>query len=277
MQPGDVALQVVEAVAGSAAGGVQVDAVQALHDVHVVGDLPLGHHGLAEALVLHVLAVVPADGHGWVDDVGDHQHTLSDLLCVLHLLLFDGGQLVLHVLHLLLGGLGLVLLALAHQRADLLGDLVALGAQVVRPLDGLAVLPVECHDLIHEDQLLVLELLLDVLPDEFGIRANQIDIQHVLLFLLELRLRMVQSMGNTILKQKSLLSLTLPGTENFRGATRLARFPGRLEPRCRGRAPPARRRTLGKWKPWIPRRRFAPATGSLNAQDPRLFPQSQCV
>ncbi len=178
VQPGDVALEVVEAVAGGATGGIQVDAVQALHDVHVVGDLPLGHYGLAETFVLHVLGVVLADGHGIVDDVGDHQHALSDLLGVLDLLLLDVGQLVLHVLDLLLGGLGLVALALAHQHADLLGDLVALGTQVVRALYGLAVLAVKIQHLVHQGQLGVLKLLFDILAHQIGVAAHQIDIQH---------------------------------------------------------------------------------------------------
>ena len=63
MQAGNVAQQVVEAVAGDAACGVKVDAVEALHDVHVVRDRVVGHNGLAEALDLDVMAVVGADGH----------------------------------------------------------------------------------------------------------------------------------------------------------------------------------------------------------------------
>ena len=48
----------------------------------------------------------------------------------------------------------------------------------------------------------------------------------------------------------------MPGTESLRGATRLAHQMGQLYVRCRGRAPPARRRMLGK------RKRRARAAGS---------------
>ena len=71
VQAGNVAQQVVEAVAGHAAGGVQIDAVEALHDVHMVGDGIVGHHRLAEALDLHIVAVVGADGHAGIDHLGD--------------------------------------------------------------------------------------------------------------------------------------------------------------------------------------------------------------
>ena len=89
-------------------------------------------------------------------------------LGVFGLLDLQYGQLVLHVLDLLLRGLGLVLLALAHQHADLLADLVALGTQIVRPLDGLAVLFVQVDHFVHQGQLGVLELLFDVLRTRSG-------------------------------------------------------------------------------------------------------------
>ena len=78
VQPGDVAQQIVEAAAGHTAGGIQIDAVKALHDVGVVGHLEIRGLWLAEALHLHVAAVVGADGHAGVDDLGDHQHDLVE-------------------------------------------------------------------------------------------------------------------------------------------------------------------------------------------------------
>ena len=50
VQTGDVAQQIVEAVARHTTGGIQVDAVKALHDIHMVGDGVIGHDWLAEAL-----------------------------------------------------------------------------------------------------------------------------------------------------------------------------------------------------------------------------------
>ena len=63
MQARDVALEVVEAVAAGATGSVQIDAVQLLHDVHMIGHLEVRHKRLAEALNLDVLGVILADGH----------------------------------------------------------------------------------------------------------------------------------------------------------------------------------------------------------------------
>ena len=77
MQARHVADEVVEAVAGHAAGAVQVDAAEAFHDVGVVRDLEIGHDGLTEAFELDVFRVVLSDGHGGVDDVRDDHHGLQ--------------------------------------------------------------------------------------------------------------------------------------------------------------------------------------------------------
>ena len=140
VEPGDVAQQIVEAVAGDPAGGVQIDAVEGLHDLRVVGDGEVGHLGLTEALHLHVAGVVGADGHGGVDDLGDHQHALVDLRLELRppwLLQLRQPVGLLALTWALTASaswqLGGVLLGLAHQHADLLGQGVAVGAQVARP------------------------------------------------------------------------------------------------------------------------------------------------
>ena len=183
VQAGDIAQQVVEAVARHAAGGVQVDAVKALHDVHMVGDGVVGHHRLAKTLHLDVMAVVGADGHAGVDHLGDLVHDLLDAglqLILAGLQLFQpvglGGDLLFDLLG--LGGLGRVLLGLAHQRADLLGQLVAVGAQAVALADDGAVLGVQRDDLVHQRQLGVLEFLFDVLLDLVGMLPDKTDIQH---------------------------------------------------------------------------------------------------
>ncbi len=91
MQPRDVAEQVVEARAGDAARRVHINAVEALHDLRVVGNFKIGHLRLAEALDFDIAAVVRADGDAGIDDVRDQQHDLVDLLLVLFLKLFKLG------------------------------------------------------------------------------------------------------------------------------------------------------------------------------------------
>ena len=78
VKPRDIAEQIVKAHARDASGGFLVDAAEALHNVHMVGDFKIGHDGLAEALDLDVAAVVRADGNGRVNDVRDHIHDLAD-------------------------------------------------------------------------------------------------------------------------------------------------------------------------------------------------------
>ncbi len=179
MQARNVALQVIEAVSAGAARGIEIDAVQALHDVDVVRNLPFRHDRLAETLVFDVFAVVLADRNGRIDDLRNHEHALADFGGVFLLVLLQLRQLVLHFLDLRLDLLGLLALAPGHHAADLLAQLVALGAQIVRALNRLAVLLVQLQHLVHQRKLRVLELLFDVLANQFGIRADQIDIQHV--------------------------------------------------------------------------------------------------
>ena len=176
MQPGDIPLEVVEAVAAGAAGAVKVDAVEPLHNIDVVGYLEVGDRRLAEALDLHIFAVIPADRNRGVNEIGDHQHPLADFPFELFLeglqllkLPVDGG-------HLRFGALGLLLLALGHQSADLLADRIALAAQLVAAGLGVAVLLVLLDNLIDKDKLLILEFLFDVLLDQIGIGSQQFDV-----------------------------------------------------------------------------------------------------
>ena len=191
VQAGDVTHQIVKAVAGDATRGVHVDAVEALHDLGVVGDVELRHLCLAEALHLDVAAVVRANGDARVDHLGDDHHDLvergfSVLLLLLHLrhavgVGLDGG--VVRVdLRLQRGLLGLIgaLFQLAVERAVRLGELVALGLDRFALADCFAALSVEGDGLVDEGQLGVLELLTDVLLDSLGIFPDKFDIKHVL-------------------------------------------------------------------------------------------------
>ena len=127
------------------------------------------------------MAVVGADGHAGVDHLGDRVHDLLNLGLQLGLLGFQllqavslGGDLLLDFLG--LGGLAGVLLGLAHQCADLLGQLVAVCAQVAGLADGGAVLGVEPDDLIDKGQLGVLELFLDVFLDSVRVFTDKTNV-----------------------------------------------------------------------------------------------------
>ena len=169
MQSGDVAHQVVEAVARDLSRRVEVDAVESLHDVGVIGHLKIGHDRLAEALDLHVLAVVLADGDFLADDLRNLHHDLGDLGGQLCLLCFQLLELFRLTVDLVFQRHAFLALALRHQLADLLGDLVAVGAQVVCLLLCRAALRVQRDHLVDERQLAVLKFLFDVLFYRVGI------------------------------------------------------------------------------------------------------------
>ena len=108
---------------------------------------------------------------------------MADLGGQLGLLLLQLGQPVGVGLHLGLGLLGLlelggVLLGLAHEHAHPLGQGVAAGPQLIGLADGGPVLGVQLQHLVHQGQLGVLELLLDVLLHKVGILPDKTNIQH---------------------------------------------------------------------------------------------------
>ena len=195
VQAGDVAQQIVEAIAGHAACGVHINAVEALHDLGVVRDGEIGHDGLTEALCLNVVGVIGADGHAGVDHLGDGVHDLLDAggkrcllgfqLCHLVCVGLDGGvvgvDLLLQLRLLCLVG---ALLQLAEQRAVGLAQLVAGSLEGFDLLQALTVLGVLLNDLVHEGELGVLELLLDVFLDRVRVLTDKFDIKHDLLSLL---------------------------------------------------------------------------------------------
>ena len=129
------------------------------------------------------MAVVGADGYRRVDHLRDLVHDFLDLRLQFGLFGFElleavGLRRDLRLDGLGLGGLGRVLLGLAHQHADLLGELVAVGAQRVRLGDGRAVFGVEGDDLIDERQFVVLEFFADVFLDQFGVFPHKTNVEH---------------------------------------------------------------------------------------------------
>ena len=163
-----------------------------IHGNVVVGDGEVGHLGLTKALDLHVGGVVRADGHRGVNDLGNLEHDVVDLLVQLGLQLLKGCQPLGLIRDLLLHSLGLrqlagVLLGLTHQYTHLLAQVVAVGAELVRLLNVGAALFVQRNDLVHHRQLLVLEFFLDVFLHQLRIFPDKLDVQHTS-FLLKLRL-----------------------------------------------------------------------------------------
>ena len=180
MQSCNIAAQVVETGAAGSSCAVQVDAVQALHNVHMVRNLKRRNDRLAKALHFHVFAVVLANRNRLVDDVWNDHHSLFDFLG--QLLLFDlqVSQLLCHSGHLCFDLFCLLLLTFCHQSADLFGEGVALRTQVVAAGFGIAELFVQLQHLVHQDQLFVLEFFLDVFFDKLRVCPDQFDVQHSL-------------------------------------------------------------------------------------------------
>ena len=178
MQSCDVAHQVVETISGYLSCAVQVDAVEALHNLSVIRNLEIRYHRLAVALNLYVLAVVFTDRYTRIDDIRDGHHILQDLLIQFFLFLRKLCQTVCLCGYLLLDLFCLFLLALAHQRANLLGKLVTLCTQVICFLLSCSLLSVQRNDLVYQAQLLILELVTDVLFYDFRVFSYKFYIQH---------------------------------------------------------------------------------------------------
>ena len=85
--------------------------------------------------------------------------------------------------HLLAQSHALFLLALRHQSADLLRQLVAVCTQLVCLGHGSPTTLVQFDYLIHQGQLFVLKFLFDVLLYQFGIFPHKFHIQHTFILL----------------------------------------------------------------------------------------------
>ena len=135
----------------------------------MVRHLEVGHHGFAKAFLLHVEGVVLPYRHFGCDDVRDGVHHLGQLFHERGLLLAELFQLLGVGLDEFLHLVGFLDFLVLEEDADFLGDGVALRAQVVGALLAVAILCVKVDGLVDEGQLIVLEFLLDVLPDHVGV------------------------------------------------------------------------------------------------------------
>ena len=128
----------------------------------------------APTTALDVLVLVLAVRRGLARNVGQVSHEVV-------LLLLEGGaalgqtvNLLVDGAHGLLGGLGLVLLALLHQGADLLGLGIARGLKFLNLGDDGTTLVVELKELLAIPSV----WRLDGDIDGIGVLANKLDIKH---------------------------------------------------------------------------------------------------
>ena len=130
---------------------------------------------LAHAATLRILVLVLAHGRGLTGDVGDTRHEVGDLGVELGAALGQALDLLVHLAHGLLGGLGLLALALLHERTDLFGLGVARGLELLDLRDDGATL------LVERKEALAIPAALAVGHggvERLGILANKFDVEH---------------------------------------------------------------------------------------------------
>jgi hypothetical protein len=146
LHEGARAAKKVEARAGELDAALEVDHAGSGAKVPVRLGLEVELRGLAPATNLGVIGVVNAIRHGLVGDVGDCGDKVEQVLLDLGALVVKLGDAVLAGSDLGLCGLGLVLLALAHELANLLGDGVAVRLQLLHLRDDRAALLIELEE-----------------------------------------------------------------------------------------------------------------------------------
>ena len=188
VQTGDVSHEIIEAVSGGSAGGIHVNAVEAFHDLGMIGNLIVRHHRVAEALNFDVAAVIRSERNGGIDDIRNEEHALVNLIGIFRFQLlqlrqtlvigFDSSHV--RVDFGLDGGLFLFrgLFHLSEERTVCLAQFVFLGAQVAGFGNGGAVFRIQVNDLVHQRELCILIFFPDVFLHEFRILPDKSDIQH---------------------------------------------------------------------------------------------------
>ena len=175
LQAGTGATENGEAAAGELVAALEVENVQIGTQIPVRLKVEVELARGAPATTLDVLVFVLAKRGGLARDVGQMSHEVV-------LLLLEGGaalgqtvDLLVNGAHGLLGGLGLVLLALLHQGADLLGLGVARGLELLDLGDDGTALVVELKELLAVPRRLAVS---HGGVDGIGVLANKLDIKH---------------------------------------------------------------------------------------------------
>ena len=178
MKTGNVTHQIVETVSCYFSGAVQIDTVEFLHDLGMIGNLEIRNNGLAVFLDLHVLTVIFTDRYGRIDDVRNDHHSGADLF--LHLLLLLG-ELV-HAVslagNLLFDLFCLFFFLLSHQSANLFGKFVSGSTKSLYFLFDLTVLFIQLDHFIYEMELFILKFITNILFYDFRIFPDKFNIQH---------------------------------------------------------------------------------------------------
>ena len=176
MQSCDVSEQIIESVAGDAAGRIEIDAVERLHNFRVVRNFKIRNNRFAKLLNLNILTVILANRNTWINNIRNDHHTLINLLCNLCLFCRQFIQLIRIFCHLSFHRLGLFLFALSHKSTNHLGILLAKCPQIIRSLLCLPALLIQFNDLIYHRQLTVLKFILNILLYYIRIFSQKLDI-----------------------------------------------------------------------------------------------------
>ena len=175
LQAGAGATENGEAAAGELVAALEVENVQIGAQVPVRLKVEVELARGAPTATLDVLVLVLAKRGGLARDVGQVGHKVV-------LLLLEGGaalgqaiDLLVDGAHGLLGSLGLVLLALLHQGADLLGLGVTRGLELLDLGDDGTTLVIELKELLAIPRRLAVS---HGGVDGIGVLANKLDIKH---------------------------------------------------------------------------------------------------
>ena len=178
MQSCDIAHQIVETVSCYFSGAVQIDTVEFLHDLGVIGNLEIRNNGLAVFLDLHVLAVIFTDRYGRIDDVRNDHHSGQDSCLQLFFLCFQLRKSLCICIDLFLHRHGFFFLTLAHQFTDFFGNLISVGAQIICFFLCSSALCIQLDYFIYQRKLFILEFFPDIFFYHFRIFSYKFNIDH---------------------------------------------------------------------------------------------------
>ena len=175
LQTGAGATENGEAAAGELVAALEVEDVEVGAQVPVRLKVEIELARGAPTTALDVLVLVLAKRGGLARNVGQVSHKVVQLLLKSASALGQTVNLLVDGAHGLLGGLGLVLLALLHQGANLLGLGVTRGLELLDLGDDGTALVVEFKELLAIPRRLAIS---HGGIDGIGVLANKLDIKH---------------------------------------------------------------------------------------------------
>ena len=175
LQTGAGATENGEAATGELVAALEVEDVEVGAQIPVRFKVEVEHARGAPTTALDVLVLVLAVRGGLAGNVGQVSHKVVLLLLESGAALGQTVDLLVDGAHGLLGGLGLVLLALLHQGADLLGLGITRGLELLDLGDDGTTLIVELKELLAIPRRLAVS---HGGIDGIGVLANKLDIKH---------------------------------------------------------------------------------------------------